>query len=89
MSKWLNGNINGRAGVQRDLYATEQDAIAALSDVTKRYEAKGLRVKNVLFGVKVTCEVWDADGNTIAVYWLDDEPNSRQPDERLGSRSPI
>ncbi len=79
MSKWLNGRIQGRANIERDLYATEEAAIDGLSKAVEAHRNRGRKERDAWRGPKYVCEILDQNGAVIAVYWLSDEENSPEP----------
>ena len=85
MSKYVHSIYNGRASFS--LERTEDEAYASLNRSLERHRAKGERAKDVVFGIRPAWEIWDRDGITIGMYWLDDEKSSRQPSEADGPRT--
>jgi hypothetical protein len=78
MSKWLNGRIQGREGIQRDLYPTEEKAIDGLSRAVKAHRERGRRERDAWRNGKYVCEIVE-NGQVVAVYWLSDDADTSEP----------
>lgn len=78
MSKWLNGRIQGRQGIHRDLCPTEDAAIDGLSKAVKGHRERGGKDRDAWRNGKYVCEIVE-NGQVVAVYWLSDEANTQEP----------
>lgn len=72
MPQWLNSRIRG-ALMESSLYPTDDAAIAALRNALTRHEQRGSRYEqkwNKAQSSGAYWEIFDSDGESVAVYWL-------------------